>query len=160
MTRFHRSLRAAALLGAALGGGVLAAATLKSFSMDAENASGSEKYVITGKAPGTYEADTFFKRLEDDDRDVTMKFRVASTLVTYDVAAPRKVLRSVKTSTRQLLVLDTQGNSSFSERYHLGMSVAAKGVPGRFVFCEASADTLAPMTEAIAICDSLTVKKK
>ncbi|MFC6660492.1 hypothetical protein [Deinococcus multiflagellatus] len=148
------------MLTAALCGGALAATALKPFSLDIENASGSEKYTVSGQAPASYKADNFFGNLEDATRKITMKFRAASTLVTYDVAAPRKVLRSVKTATRQLLVVDTQGNNSFSDRYHLGMTVSAKGVPGRFVFCEASTNTLGLITEAIAICDSLSLKKK
>jgi hypothetical protein len=152
--------RAALPLTALLLGTALAAAALKPFSLDIENASGSEEYTISGKAPATYKADNFFGNLEDSGRKISMKFRAATTLVTYDVSAPRKILRTVKTPARQVAILDTVGNSSFSDRYHVGMTVAAKGVPGRFIFCEASTNTLQLVYEAVAICDSLSMKKK
>ncbi|MDB5044396.1 MAG: hypothetical protein JWQ08_446, partial [Deinococcus sp.] len=72
--------RAALPLTALLLGTALAAAALKPFSLDIENASGSEEYTSSGKAPVTYKADNFFGNLEDSGRKISMKFRAATTL--------------------------------------------------------------------------------
>ncbi|WP_221088111.1 hypothetical protein [Deinococcus aquaedulcis] len=141
-------------------GGALAAPALNAFSLEVKRPFTPERSVVSGKAPASYKVDTFFEELDHTAQDFKVEFEITGAITASDMTAPRQLLRREKTAARQVLVFDTQGNRNFSSRYHLRMVVAARGVPGRFVACAASTETLALLTEAVAICDSLTVRKK
>lgn len=127
------------------------------FSMEVRESLGDARYTLSGNLPSGWTASAVFRELGGKtDVDVS----VASPNLVFDIAGPRKVLRQDKPGAVRASIYETGAdNPSFSDRFHLGVLVTSKTVPGKALFCKASSNDRKVIDEVIAICKSLTLKK-